>query len=348
MLDKINIIKISQYDWSTSIPIYRYVFGISFILLITTLMNYELSYLTTVLALGYIAPGVKPITFKAGVKFIVALGFITTIAVIFSAFFLDYPWVFLPLLCLSILWVYYTDKLASMIKLFSLVSILVIPIISLESGALGNFVAISLVFNAFMAVSLSQLVYIIFPYADIDATFAKAQQKGAPSTEYQRFRYAIQILIILFPLLLLFFLFKLSGSLLILIFISILSMSPALANAKIGKFLIVANILGGVFAILAFKLLTIVPLISFMLFLTIIVGFIAANKLFSKAKAAAIYGSAFSTFLLILGSVTSSDSTAGDKVWTRVVQIAIAVIYTVIAFNLMNRYKNYKKKLSDE
>ena len=59
---------------------------------------------------------------------------------------------------------------------------------------------------------------------------------------------------------------------------------------------------------------------------------------------AAIYGSGFSTFLLILGSVTASDDEAGDKAWTRVIQIAIAVIYVVVAFGILDRIKKYKRQ----
>ena len=63
-------------------------------------------------------------------------------------------------------------------------------------------------------------------------------------------------------------------------------------------------------------------------------------------KYASIYGSGFSTFLLILGSVTSSDSEAASEVWSRVIQISIAVIYVVTAVGIMNRIVNVKKEKS--
>lgn len=343
MLDKILNIKSLNYNWDSSVPILRYVFGISFILLITTLMNYELSYLTTVLALGYIAPGKEPLTMKQDISFVISLTIITGLALLFSYLFMDYPLVFMPLLTLAILWLYYTDKLVGMVKLFSIISILVIPLVSMEGHVLGNFIAISLVFNALMAVTLTQIVFLIFPYSQYDRVFTKAQQNTQKKTEIQRFKYALNIVIILLPALLLFFIFKLSGGLLILIFIAILFMNPALANAKVGSILIIANVLGGIFAILAFKLLVVVPILSFMVLLTICIGLYMGKKLFSNHKFAPIYGSAFSTFLLILGSVTASDDTAGDKVWTRVIQIAVAVVYVVVAFGILNRFEKENK-----
>ena len=345
MLDRLSYLSVSNYNWTNSRPLIRYVIGITFILFVSSVLGYPLSYLTTVLALGYIAPGVKPVSIKQGVSFILILMVINLITFMFSSYFKDYPLVFMPILCLGILWLYYSNKLQSTVKLFALISLLVIPLISLEPQGVSGFVAVNLIMNAFMAIFLTKLVFLVFPWSLADELFVKSKN-NIDSSEIDRFLYSRNIFFILLPVLLLFFIFKLSGGLLILIFIAILSMNPALANAKVGAVLIVANLLGGVFAILAFQLLTIVPLLVFMLLLTLIVGFLFGSKLFSKNKLAPIFGTGFSTFLLILGSVTSSDSEAGSEVWTRVVQISIAVLYVVIAFRIINYFKiNRKLKL---
>jgi hypothetical protein len=84
------------------------------------------------------------------------------------------------------------------------------------------------------------------------------------------------------------------------------------------------------------------PSFIFMMLFVLIVGFVFAQKLFSDNKYGGIFGSAFSTFLLILGSVTASDDEAGSKVWDRIIQISMAVIYVVAAFGLLDRI--YKSK----
>ena len=342
MLGKPSFLSFSEYNWIASKPLMRYVLGITFILFISSILDYPLSYLTTVLALGYIAPGAKPVTIKQGATFIIILVVINLITYVFSSFFKDYPLVFMPLLCLGILWLYYTNKIPTMVKLFAVISLLVIPLLSLEPQGVSGFVAVNLIMNAFMAVLLTKLVFLVFPWSEADEAFVKSKNI-VDSDEMSRFFYARNILIILLPVILLFFILKLSGGLLILIFIAILSMSPALANAKVGAVLIVANILGGIMAIVAYKLLVVVPLLVFMLLLTLSVGFIFGSKLFSKSKLAPIFGTGFSTFLLILGSVTSSDSEAGSEVWTRVVQISIAVLYVVIAFRIIDHFKTSRK-----
>ncbi len=345
MFDKSILNPIKNYDWNISIPVVRYVLGITFIFLVTALLGYPIAYLTSVLALGYIAPGAKPLTFKQGASFMLILIAININTFILSSYFIDYPLVFFPLLCLGILWVYYTDVFPLMLKLFAIISLLVIPLLSLEPQGVSGFVAFNLILNAFMAVVLSQLVFKVFPWSEADEAFVKDKKQADKISEFTRFAYARNILLILLPALLLFFIFKLSGGLLILIFVGILSTSPALANAKVGKFMIAANILGGLFAIIAYKLLVVVPLIAFMVLLTLLVGFIFGSRLFSKAKIAPIFGTGFSTFLLILGSVTASEDEAGSAVWSRLIQISIAVIYVVIAFTLLNYFQD-KKEIS--
>jgi hypothetical protein len=307
-------------------------------------MNYELAYLTSVLGLGYIAPGAKPLTLKQAGGFVIILAALTGLAVLFTVAFLDYPLVFMPLLLLTLLWLYYTERLPLIIKLFALISIVLIPFLSIDSAAIGAYLATILVFNAFMALFLTQIIFRIFPLCEADERFAKEKAEETRQTPQQRYDYAIKIILILAPVLLLYYLFKWSSSVLILTFVSILTVSPALANPKVGIAMIMANILGGLFGILAYKLLVIVPNFTFMILLTLLVGFAFAQRLFSDSKYAGIFGSAFSTFLLILGSVTASEAEAGSKVWDRVLQIGLAVIYVVSAFALLDKYDKSRKR----
>lgn len=347
MFDKMHKISFLDINWSSLVPVLRYVVGSCFILGVTSLMNYDLAYLTSVLALGYMAPGAKPLTFKQGGSFIVILILITGLSVIFTELFLDYALVFMPLLLLSLLWLYYTDKLPMMVKLFALISLVIIPFVSIDASAIGSYVAVRLVFNAFMAIILSQLVFKVFPLCDADIPYEKKKQELKVQSEQERFSYAVRIILILLPVLLLFYMFKLSSSVLVLTFIAILSISPALANPKVGLVMIVANILGGLFGILAYRLLMIVPNFTYMILIALCIGLFFGSRLFSESKYASIFGSGFSTFLLILGSVTSSDAEAGAKVWSRVIQISLAVSYVVIAFSILNRMINSKKEKSE-
>ena len=85
----------------------------------------------------------------------------------------------------------------------------------------------------------------------------------------------------------------------------------------------------------------------FMLLIVLAVGFFFAPRLFSNSKLAPVFGSAYSTFLLILGNVTSSDSDAGSTLWSRVFLISLAVIYVVVAFAILNHYQSSMKRTDD-
>ncbi len=58
--------------------------------------------------------------------------------------------------------------------------------------------------------------------------------------------------------------------------------------------MIIANILGGLFAIIGYQLLVFVPMVPFMILITLLVGFVFGSKLFSKSKLAPIFGTGFS------------------------------------------------------
>ena len=103
MSDSSILISNYNYNWNLSKPILRYVLGTCFVLCITTLLDYELSYLTSVLSLSFLAPGAKPLALKKAIGFVVSLVILTGIAFLFSQSFIDYPLVFMPLLCLTIL-----------------------------------------------------------------------------------------------------------------------------------------------------------------------------------------------------------------------------------------------------
>ena len=117
-----------------------------------------------------------------------------------------------------------------------------------------------------------------------------------------------------------------------------LSQQPAFAsNFKGGLALIIGNTVGGIVAILYYELLVMVPEFGFFLLLVLLAGIAFGARVFSGKKTAPLYGMAYSTLLLVICSSTSSSSEAEAKVYTRVIQVTIAVIYVVVAFGIVNR-----------
>ena len=66
--------------------------------------------------------------------------------------------------------------------------------------------------------------------------------------------------------------------------------------------------------------------------------------MFSDKPTAKLYGMAFSTLLLVIGSTTASYSgEAGAEVFSRVLNIMIAVVYVVMAFGVADRFVRRKE-----
>ena len=86
------------------------------------------------------------------------------------------------------------------------------------------------------------------------------------------------------------------------------------------------------------------PEYVFLIVLTLLAGLMFGSRLFSGKPKAALYGMAFSTLLLVIGSTTSSSGEADAKVYTRIIQLMAAVIYVVIAFGLLEHFKNMRRK----
>jgi hypothetical protein len=80
-----------------------------------------------------------------------------------------------------------------------------------------------------------------------------------------------------------------------------------------------------------------VPLSPYLVLTTFLGALVFGARVFSGEKTAALYGMAFSTLVLIIGSVTSSTGDAGSKMYTRVLQIMVAVVYVVVAFGVLDR-----------
>lgn len=323
-------------------PLLRYAIGSAITIMFAVGTDYTLAYLTPVLALNFLAPGSKAPTLRSTLTFLITIGAASLTGIIFSRFFLAYPLVFLPLLSLIIFHLYYTTKLQK-IKTWLIISLLVIPMVSMQMAKLGGVVAFNLFINAVMAMLMVWVVYLIFPDKE-SGIICRIPPKASELTSWQRFISASHKSLVVIPVLILFFVFNLSDAILVLVFIAVLSMNPATASKKAGFAIILANLGGGLAAILVFNILTIATNFYYFGLLTVLTGLIFGSILFSMKPAAQLAGMAFSTFLLILGNVTSMAGEAGEKVWLRVFQIGVAVVYMVSAFALIDRLTASSKK----
>jgi hypothetical protein len=326
-----------------NLRILRYAVGSTLAMAFAMGLGWQLSFLTPVLALSFLAtPAPRP-TLKRGILFVAAIAIACAAGLLLSRYVLPYTLVFIPFTGLVLARVFYakTGGASPLLITWLLIAILVIPLMAMQSSALAVGVAGGIVFGAVMTVLMVWLAYGIFP-DPVDLESA-AVERGAAApepapTKRDRVHDALISTVVVFPVMIVFYSLEFVSSLLILVFIAMLSMQPSFAkNFKAGIALIIGNVIGGVAAIIFYNLLVVMPEFVFLIVLTLFAGLVFGARVFSGKKTAPLYGMAFSTVLLVIGSVTSSTDDAGSKVYTRIVQIMLAVAYVVVAFGIIER-----------
>ena len=325
-------------------PMLRYALGSTLLMALAMGVEWDMSYLTPVLALSFFAPGTTMPRFKDGLVFLGIIAATTLLGFLFTKMFLDYTLLFILLLGLSLLSIFYTSRLGAKAKVFMLISLLLIPMLGMQDLAVAFLFTKTFIVGAAITVGLVWIVYSLIPdrHTNTPDDGAQAPSASVPSQEV-RFRYALETLIIVFPVVLIFFFFQWMGGLIILIFITLLSMQPSF-NYKAGKAMILGNLLGGIFAIVLYELVVMVPHYLFFVLMVLATALFFSARLFSSKPAAPLFGMGFSTFLLIMGQSISSTDDAGGKVWMRVIMIMVAVIYVVTAFKVMEAYKEKRSR----
>ncbi len=303
---------------------------------------WPLSYLTPVLTATFLAPPGRPVPLKVGVGFVLTVAAACLFALVFSAALLPYPVAYTLLIgwLLAVMFFARASGAPPVLILWMLIAMMIIPVLMLESADLAGFIAGQLVFGSAAAILFVWLAHGLVP-APPDppspATPTAATETITPSTR-EHVRDAATSTLVVFPVVMLFTFFQLTEHLLVLIFIALLGQQIRMgAGRQAGYAMIVANLAGGIVSIAFYNLLVAVPWLPFLLVLTLLCGLLFGSLLFSEHKYAKLAGSAFTTVLLIIGSTTTSTSEAGGKVVTRVLQIIAAVLYLVVALNLVDK-----------
>jgi len=329
--------------------ILRYALGSTIAMTVAMGFNWQLAFLTPVLSLSFFAsPAPRP-SLKQGVGFIATIAVACIAGMMLGKYLLSYPLVYIPFTGFVLLRIFYmmASGRSPLLTMWLLIALLVIPLITITSPAIANMVALGILTGAVVTVCVVWLTYGLLPDPpgahDSDAPAATVQKATPPAVE--RFKTAAISTLVVLPVLVLFYSFKLQSSLLILIFVALLSAQPGFAtNFKAGGALIIGNVMGGAAAILMYELLCMVPQFYFLVLLTLLAGLVFGTRVFSDKPMAKLWGMAFSTLLLVIGSTTASGSDeAGSKVYERVVQITVAVVWVVMASGVADRFVRRKE-----
>ena len=244
--------------------IMRYVLGAVATLGLAVTSGGPLAYVLPVLSLPFLAADRAP-SIKEGLYLVMVITASVLLANLIVLCFIDYPMVLVLVMFLTLYHIFYTKHrlVSDMVKTWLLLALIMIPTIAIRSDALAQGISMTLITIAFQSIICIWIVYYFFPAPPPSAAAKKTAEE---KSKERRHNEALVRTLVIFPVLLMFYFFELTSSILALVFIGILSMQAGFGQGlKAGVPLIIGNLMGGVLAVVGYNLLTIVP--NFLFFL---------------------------------------------------------------------------------
>jgi hypothetical protein len=274
--------------------VYRYAVGSALAMAVAMAINWQLSYLAPVLALSFLGTPTPRPTLREGLGFVAVIGVACLVGLELARHLLPYPEVYLPFVGLVLFRLFHAKEsgASALLITWMIIALLVIPLLAMQAMEVAVQVARGIVFGSAVTLGVVWLTYGIFPDPPGLHVAGSAAKPGGPqSSPRERLRNAVLSTAVVWPMLVVFYVFQWSGALLVLVFVALLAMQPAFAkNFKAGGAMVIGNAIGGAAAIVLYELLTIVPLFGFLVLLTLLAALGFGRQVFSEKKTAALYG----------------------------------------------------------
>ncbi len=329
--------------------ILRLAFGMTLSAAIGLGLVWPLSFITPVLAAKLLTmPKVMPP--KAAIGFLVVLSGSLMVGGRVFLPTLSYPAVHLLLTALALFLLFYAKAggMKPILVVLLTLGVLVVPVIGTVSVSLALATIDGLIFAAIVAVGLVYVAAAVFPdpvgiapgataEAEAGAGEGEATDDASPTPKV-RAALALRSLVVLFPFAVAFQLFSITGATVALVMAILLGLESEYGkHLKVGKGLILANVAGGLVAVVIYQLLTWVPAFPFFLLLVFLAGLWVGGWIFSDRLLGKLFGGGITTFFLILGPTVTGEAEAGSALLVRILYIIGAVVYVVLAFGLLER-----------
>lgn len=341
MLDKKNL---NTSIKSESRNIVRSVFGVVSTVFVVIIFNIPMPQVAALFTIMLLTKDSKPLGVKNAIAAIIVVVILGFLGLVIGGFIQDYPLESILLISLLVFWSFKLVIIPEPLRMMFLTFTLMFPFLSLTSETVALFVFGDLLVNLIISLVITQLAFTFFPDTEIpiEKPQEKSIEKKALKIEYNINKIALNGLFMLLPIILYFFYFRLNTLLVTLIYIVILGLDPLIYKSKHSYHVILANLIGGSLAIIAYNLLTITPSFFFYIIIITAAGIFFTYNIFSTKKLATlVYPMAYRAFYLVLSIIfSSSSSTAEDSLTTRLFGILIAIVYVVVMYQFLNFINN--------
>ncbi|MGF1790319.1 DUF2955 domain-containing protein [Photobacterium profundum] len=326
--------------------IFRYVIGLVAACALAFGIGWGLSFVAPVFLAKFLVDHQKPTSHTIS-QLLLAMTVTVLIGLSVSAGITQYPLPLLLLLSLLMFTAYYLfmDPQWNFFATILMIAVMLLPFMGIISPGLAVYIGVGLATSGVVAVLLFGLLHLLLP--DI-APINKEQLQPAPSlTHDHRVFESLKALTISFPIIAYFYYFQITGAILTMAFIGLLSLQTAgQKSIKVSMFLLLTNIIGGLVAIVYYELLVMVPHFLFMLSLIALIGLVLGTKIFNEPAKAPIWAGVMSALLVLLGSTVASDSKLmDDNFYMRIAQIMMASIYMIVVSFILDKWQ-YKQDVT--
>lgn len=272
---------------------------------------------------------------------------------IISEYFLSYPLFCVPFYALVFFYIFFNDATAPpLATIFMTMGVTMVPIIGLQGTMASHFIVGYLFLNMTLGFVFTWLFHLLIPnsLAKPDPN-APAPKRPAPPpipSREERARLALVSTTVATSAVVIFFSLNLAQYALAMIYICMMAGTPNTnASVKVMKANSTACLIGGIAIVIAYNLLVVVPRFEFLIVLVLCFSLYFSSKITSGKPNAAAWSSGFTTFLVLLGSSTSGDSSAGSNFYLRIAQVLFAGLFCIVALivaeHLLER-KRYRKR----
>ncbi|WP_170476188.1 DUF2955 domain-containing protein [Ruegeria arenilitoris] len=318
--------------------ILRLAFGVTGVFSLGLFLGWPLAVVGAVFAALFLqAPAPLPLA-AFGKLFVFSIG-LMFISFLLSSIFSPYPLVFLIFVAIGIIlsFVWSVSGAGVLPGVIALMGALMIPNLALQSQDLALVLVFWIPMNLFFAGFASTLMFVLIPAEPP----SEAQTKNAAQQDFDPHRRIVRMSLVTVPFALVFFISG-ASALLVLFFVALLSQQLAAmpsAGTTVAKAMLTANFLGAAVSIICYEINVIAPifltpvLLCFLFCLTL--GVLGKSQI----PLAAAAGSAITTALIVYGgSIAPFSDEADVKSITRVLQVAGAAFFVIIAYVVVDEF----------
>ncbi|UCE89011.1 MAG: DUF2955 domain-containing protein [Pseudomonadota bacterium] len=320
--------------------IVRFATGVTFAAAVAFAIEWPLSFLVPVLTAVFLAmplPGPTPQQVLSNIFYVLGA---FALGLVFTLLLLPFPLIYVPLLGLSLFHIYYLLNRGGpfMLVLMCILAVLILPMMSQAHDVLASGFTTGFVWSGSLAIALVWLAHAVFPDPSAQRQ-APAPHRFPTGYSAPAAEAALKSTIVVLPVATLFIASEWSGQILVMVFIAIFSLSPELAKGQAaGIKSLKSTIAGGLAALVFYHILIVVPEYHFFIALMLLTALLFAVNIFSNKPTAAYYPSAFTALLILVSTSMGEGADFGEKFVMRVIYIAAATIYVVLALIVLERY----------